>query len=388
MSIKQVPIGEIANFINGYAFKPKDWEESGYKIIRIQNLTNSAKAYNHSNKEIASKYIVKKGDILVAWSATIGVFEWKGEDAYLNQHIFKVEFDSTKVNKNYFKLALNKTIDELSRLAHGATMKHITKKKFDKHKIPLPNIKDQQKIAQLLIQIESLIAKRQESIRLIDELIKSTFLEMFLQSDNQRDTYPLEDYLNFMTSGSRGWAKYYSDEGALFLRIQNIKDSKLLLDDTIRVNLPSKVEGSRTRVRENDLLMSITADLGRTAVVPKDFEEAYINQHLALLRLKLDMINPIFLSHYFSTEFAKIQVQKFNKGGAKAGLNFSDIKKIKILVPPKPLQDKFANRVTQIEKTKATYQKSLEELQKLFGSLSQRAFKGELDVDGIDVSSY
>jgi type I restriction enzyme S subunit len=106
---------------------------------------------------------------------------------------------------------------------------------------------------------------------------------------------------------------------------------------------------------------------------------------LALLRLKLDLINPIYLSHYFCTNFAKLQVQKYNKGGAKAGLNFTDIKKINVLIPSKPLQDKFAEIVTQIEQIKTIYEDSLNELNNLFGSIAQKAFKGELDVNKIEL---
>ena len=228
MKINQVAIGKIANFINGYGFKPTDWNEKGYKIIRIQNLTNKSKPYNYTDKKVSEKYIVKKGDILVSWSATIDIFEWDDEDAYLNQHIFKVEFDDTLITKSYFKLALKKTIDDLSKLAHGSTMKHVTKKKFDKHKIPLPpSLDDQKKIANLLTQVETLISKREESIELLDELLRSSFLDMFLKDIESKELQSLGQYIKYMTSGARGWAKYYSDSGALFLRIQNVKEAKL-----------------------------------------------------------------------------------------------------------------------------------------------------------------
>ena len=296
---------------------------------------------------------------------------------------FVVNQDSEDIDVKYVYYYLKSNIKILEDGFKGAGLKHISKKYISEIKIPLLALQDQQKIAGLLSQIEELINKREESIKLLDELTKSTFLEMFLSSPD-KELFPLGNYIDFMTSGSRGWAQYYSETGAVFLRIQNVNNGKLLLDDIIRVNLPNKTEGTRTRVQESDLLMSITADLGRTAVIPKNFEEAYINQHLALLRLKLDLINPIYLSHYFCTDFAKLQVQKYNKGGAKAGLNFTDIKKINVLIPSKPLQDKFAEIVTQIEQTKTIYQNSLNGLNNLFCSIAQKAFKGELDVSNIE----
>ena len=92
-------LGDIADFINGHAFKPTDWNGKGKKIIRIQNLTDNKKPYNMTDKEVDKKYVVKNGDLLVSWSATLDVFSWEGEDALLNQHIFKVVPKYDLVNK-------------------------------------------------------------------------------------------------------------------------------------------------------------------------------------------------------------------------------------------------------------------------------------------------
>ena len=178
-SVREISIGKVATLINGYAFKPAHRGSSGLKIIRIQNLTNPNATYNLTELEVPEKYFVKSGDILIAWSATIDVFEWEGGPALLNQHIFKVEFNDDIIFKKYFVFALKKTIRELISRAHGSTMKHIVKSDFENHKIPFPNYSDQIKIATLLQKVEILIAKRKDSIALLDELVKSTFLEMF-----------------------------------------------------------------------------------------------------------------------------------------------------------------------------------------------------------------
>ena len=273
---KRIKISKVANFINGYAFKPSDWEVSGLKIIRIQNLSNSSKPYNYTTKNVPSKYIIKKGDILVSWSATIDVFEWADKDAYLNQHIFKVEYDKDLVNKAYLRLALKRTINELSKYAHGSTMKHVVKNDFESHIIPLPSSDDQIRIATILSRSEALIAKRKESIRLLDELLKSTFLEMFGDPINMLSKIndKLEKHISFLTSGSRGWAKYYSETGSVFLRIQNVGKGNLILDDLAFVTPPMSAETVRTKVQTGDLLVSITADLGRTGVVPQKLNGA------------------------------------------------------------------------------------------------------------------
>jgi type I restriction enzyme S subunit len=148
---KMVKLGDIATFVNGYAFKPSDWCEYGKPIIRIQNLTESQSHFNYCNKnEIPSKYNVKKGDILISWSATLGVYEWSMDDAWLNQHIFKVVFDKITIDKSFFRYSIEYSIDELSKKTNGATMKHIRKGDFDNTEINLPPLEDQNRIVYIL----------------------------------------------------------------------------------------------------------------------------------------------------------------------------------------------------------------------------------------------
>ena len=140
-----VKLGKVADFQNGYAFKPSDWGGIGKPIIRIQNLTKSANVINRTTLEVDSKYHVEKGDLLISWSATIGVFIWEGESALLNQHIFLVR-PSDKILKQYLYFLGQKIKENIELLVHGNTMTHITKGKFLEIEIPLPPIEIQQEI--------------------------------------------------------------------------------------------------------------------------------------------------------------------------------------------------------------------------------------------------
>ena len=95
-------LGDVATYINGYAFKPDDWSDTGVPIIRIQDLTGNSYQTNRYNGTYAPKYEVNSGDVLISWSASLGVYIWEGETSVLNQHIFKVVFDKLPMNKNYF----------------------------------------------------------------------------------------------------------------------------------------------------------------------------------------------------------------------------------------------------------------------------------------------
>lgn len=144
-------LGEVATYVNGFPFKPSDWTEQGKSIIRIQNLTGTQCKFNRCIRtDIPEKYLVQKGDILISWSATLGVFEWTSEEALLNQHIFKVIFDKMEICKQYFRYAIIMSISEMSRHTNGATMKHIRKGDFDNIKIPLPPLSEQHSIVSRL----------------------------------------------------------------------------------------------------------------------------------------------------------------------------------------------------------------------------------------------
>ena len=159
---------------------------------------------------------------------------------------------------------------------------------------------------------------------------------------------PLRSKLDFLTSGSRGWAEYYRDNGGRFLRIQNVKHDELDLSDLAFVEAPTTAEARRTRVKSGDVLLSITADLGRTAVVPDDIGEAYINQHLAILRSS--KLNPRFLSAALASPAGQAEILKKNREGVKAGLNFDDVRSIRISDAPLDVQHAFSRRMSGVDK--------------------------------------
>ena len=139
-------VGETGRYVNGLAFKPSDWHDSGMPIIRIQNLTDQSKPFNRTTKTVDPIYVVQPGDILVSWSATLDAFIWDREPAILNQHIFKVIPDSVKVTKRYLFYALKRAIAEMKKTEHlhGSTMKHINRAPFMAHVLPIPPLAEQE----------------------------------------------------------------------------------------------------------------------------------------------------------------------------------------------------------------------------------------------------
>ena len=140
-------LGEIATYINGSAFKPEEWSETGLPIIRIQNLNDEYAKFNRYNGQMKKKIIINNGDVLISWSATLGVYLWTKGQALLNQHIFKVIFDRETVVRDFFMYAVKSKLDAMSEVTHGSTMKHIVKGDFENTLIPWPSLALQEEFA-------------------------------------------------------------------------------------------------------------------------------------------------------------------------------------------------------------------------------------------------
>ncbi|MFT3831326.1 MAG: restriction endonuclease subunit S [Opitutaceae bacterium] len=146
-----VRIGSALNLINGRAFKPSEWSGSGLPIVRIQNLNNPEAPFNFYDGELPAKFRLKDDDLLFAWSGTpgtsFGAHIWRGGDAWLNQHIFKVEFDENQFDRRFLRLAINQNLNDYIRAAHGgAGLAHITKGKFEASEIWCPPLPEQRRI--------------------------------------------------------------------------------------------------------------------------------------------------------------------------------------------------------------------------------------------------
>lgn len=170
-------LGNIASYINGCAFKPQDWQDHGLPIIRIQNLTGTSHDYNYFSGAYPKQAGVKNGDILISWSASLGIYVWRGPDAILNQHIFKVVFDKKIINEDFFVYAVSQKLKELISKTHGSTMKHIVKKEFDSIKIAYPLIDFQNEFANFAQQAEQSKQQLQKSLDSLNATIRALINE-------------------------------------------------------------------------------------------------------------------------------------------------------------------------------------------------------------------
>ena len=155
---------DVAEYINGRAFKPEEWEPAGTRIIRIQNLNDNSVPYNHSTSEFDDKYLVRNGDLLFAWAASLGVYIWNGPEAWLNQHIFKV-IPRKFIKREYLYLALAASVSAFYQKSHGSGMVHITRQEFLSMPILLPPIKEQDRIIKRLEPLFAILNSTAEIVK-------------------------------------------------------------------------------------------------------------------------------------------------------------------------------------------------------------------------------
>ncbi len=176
-----VRMGDVATYVNGFAFKPSDWTTEGLPIIRIQNLNDKEALYNHFAGTIDSKYRVHTGDILVSWATHLEAYVWQGGDAWLNQHIFRVIFDKMPINQIYYVYSTEEALRQAFRNAHGfkPTMEHIKRSDFENAIIELPPIEIQEEFAAFVSQVDKSKVVVQQALEKAQLLFDSLMQEYF-----------------------------------------------------------------------------------------------------------------------------------------------------------------------------------------------------------------
>ncbi len=376
-------LGDIATYINGYAFKPEDWSDEGVRIIRIQDLSGNSYQTNRYNGPYAPKYEVNDGDVLISWSASLGVYIWHGEKAVLNQHIFKVVFDKVEVDKSFFVHQVGEILEKAVISAHGATMKHLTKPVFDALPFYLPPIDEQRRIASILDKVTDLIAKRRTQLEKLDLLVKSRFVEMFgdpVENNFNWKTNCLKRVTKKIGSGAtpKGGKGSYQNEGISLIRSMNVHDSKFEYKDLAHINSMQAEQLNNVIVEKYDVLINITgASVARSCVVPENVLPARVNQHVSIIRCCDEQLNHIFVNCLFLNESYKRKLLSIGEAGGatRQAITKQQLEDLIVILPPIELQKQFASFVQQTETTKSNIQKSLETLETLKKALMQEYFE-------------
>jgi type I restriction enzyme S subunit len=375
-----IKLGEICDFLPGFSWKANAFQEKGIPIIRINNMNSNDNDFVYWQEYYDKKYIIEKGDLLLSLSGTIKVFKWDGPDALLNQRIVKISTkDKEKVNIDWIYYQLTYAIEKISNTGKQAVIKNVSVNNIKSFEVELPNIHLQNKLVGILDKTSSLIVKKENSIKLLNNILKSKYLEEFGEKAKIKIRYnTLEHYTLKITDGTHQSPKF-TQQGIPFLLISNIINNEI---DYSTKKYISKADyenlNKRTPIEVGDILITSVGSYGNPALV-KTITKFAFQRHIAYVKPNNKLINSIFLFEVLKSDFTKFQIEKVVKGVAQKTLNLSELKKIKIPIISIKSQNEFAEFAKGIYKKKEILNRSLFEIKELFSSIMQRAFNGQLN---------
>ena len=394
-------LGDVADYINGRAFKPIEWETIGQPIIRIQNLTNSSTEINRTTGSYEEKYRVKTGDLLFAWSASLGAYIWNGENGWLNQHIFKV-IPKEGVNKKYLYYYLLHVVDQLYAKTHGSGMVHITIKPFKATEIPIPSLAKQQRIVD---RIESLFARLDEAKQKAQDALdsfetrKAAILhkaftgELTAQWRKEHgvgmeswETHELVECFEIVSGIQKTPARSPKDNPIPYLAVANVYRDKIDLSD-IRYFEVTPEEIEKLKLQDKDILIvegnGSGNEIGRCAMWHNELPLCIHQNHIIRMRNKTADVLPEYVLYYLNSQAGRSVMQERAK--TTAGLYNLSAGKVKTI----PLA--FASLDEQIEivrilddllvkeqQAKEAAEGVLDQIDLIQKAILARAFRGEL----------
>lgn len=369
----------------------------GYPWVSISDLKE--KFISKTKEEItdvalaeSNCKIVKEGTLLMSFKLSIGKLAFAEKDLYTNEAIVALPIkDESELNKAYLYYVL-KFIPLVggNQAAMGQTL---NKQSLSVLQIPLPpTLDDQKRIAKVLSKCERLIQLRKENIDMLDELMRSTFLEMFgdetkFKSMSVEEIASDEKYsLSSGPFGSNLTSEHYTKEGVVILRGKNISSGKLDLSDIKYVSEEKAYELRRSVIKSNDIVIVAVGSSGSALRIPDELPYGIMSQNFNKITPNIELVLPIYLEFSINSQIVQRQFRRVMTDAGRTFLGLTKIKEIKIPVPDKDEQLKFEQIVLKIKTVKNKCNVSLKELENLYGSISQRAFNGVLDLSKVDIS--
>lgn len=324
------------------------------------------------------------GSLLLSSRAPIGLLAINKIPVCTNQG-FKSLIPSKEVNVEYLYYVLKANVSSLQARGNGATFKELAKPAVENFEIPLPTLNDQIHIAHLLSKVEGLIAQRKQHLHQLDDLLKSVFLEMFgdpVRNEKGWDKPELKAFGKISTGNTppRNEPANYDSDFIEWIKTDNITGDAVVV--TPATEHLSEIGARKARtVKNGALLVACIAgsieSIGRSALTDRTVS---FNQQINAIQPGKD-VNPFYLYGLF--KLCRAYVQSHATKGMKKILTKGDFEKITMIKPPFEIQIRFAVIVEKIDGLKSRYQKSLTDLETLYGALSQQAFKGELDLSRV-----
>jgi type I restriction enzyme S subunit len=387
--------GEVQTGPFGSQLHASDYSEDGVPVVMPQDmddgkiLTSKVARVDSSHVERLSKHMLRTGDIVFSRRGDVTRFAVVNcaEQGWLcGTGSMRIRLNSPGVDTQFLRrfLQIDSVGKWLNHQAKGITMPNLNTGILRALPLYFPPLPEQRRIAAILDKADAIRRKREEGIRLTEELLHSTFQQMFgdpATNPKGWEVSTLGTITDLVTSGltPTGGSTVYVEEGPIFIRSQNVLMNRLDLSDVACLPKAIHESMSRTKIHEGDVLLNITgASIGRVARVNALPEEANVNQHVCIIRIDRTKATPEFISAYISLPFGQRQIDNMQSGASRQGLNHQQVRSLKIPLPPLSLQQRYSKAVTMLRKVSDQREQGRLASEELFNSLVQRAFRGEI----------
>lgn len=365
-------LGETAQFINGAAFKPTDWENDGLPIIRIQNLTGSGEKFNYTTRKVKPELIVEPGDLLVSWSATLDVYRWAGPRGVLNQHIFKV-LPKQGIDPDYLFFALKTALAELTAKTHGSTMKHVVRGDFESTRVAVPPLPEQRRIVDLLTRAEGIVRLRREAEKKAAELIPALFLDLFGDPATNPKGWPASLFgavgvLDRGRSRNRPRdAKELYDGPYPFIQTGDVANSGGRI--TCYTATYSEAGLAQSRLwKRGTLCITIAANIAKTGVL--EFDACFPDSVVGFL--PNEQVRTAYVQAWLG--FLQPTLEANAPQAAQKNINLEILRNLPIPLPPLALQETFEQRCSDVISVQSQQSTATAKAQATFDALLAQVF--------------
>lgn len=389
-----IKLGQAITIVSGAPFKSELFNDvgNGLPLIRVRDVNTGPAGIFYSG-EYLKEHLVTNGDLLVSMDGDFKAVRWSYGDGLLNQRVCKIIPKDDVLHRHYLEQFLPKALSDIHRETTFTTIKHLSTKTIREIEIPLPPLDDQKRIAHLLGKVEGLIAQRKQHLQQLDDLLKSVFLEMFGDPITNPRRFPVRKLSEFYINPKEGTKcgpfgsalkkDELVDSGIPVWNMDNIDPSgRMILPFRMWITKEKYKDLASYSVIDGDIIISRAGTVGKMCVARMDGEPAIISTNLIRLRLG-DKLRPLHVVSLMTYCKGRVGRLKTGADGAFTHMNTGILDKLEFPYPPTDLQDQFAAVVEKVEGLKSRYQQSLADLETLYGALSQKAFKGELDLSRV-----
>jgi type I restriction enzyme S subunit len=387
-------LSDVLDIQNGYAFDSKQFSsEEGMPLIRIRDISNGLKTVTNYAGKYKSIYVVRKGDFLIGMDGEFRCYEWKGEDALLNQRVCRLQNFSDELSAKFLSYGINKYLQDIEDVTGFTTVKHISASQIKNIEFPIPPIPEQQRIVAILDQafadIERARANAEKNLKNARELFDSYLNQVFSQRGEGWVEKSLREVCDFLNGFAFKSSDALDESNVQLIRMGNLYKNVLNLDRKPSF-YPSGFadEYKKYLLTEGDLIISLTGttgkrDYGFTVEVPACDRQLLLNQRIAKIKeVDANQIQKRFLLRILKSPFFLDELYASANGTRQANLSTSALKDIAISFPSIERQIEliavFESIDLQCHDLEVTYKTKLKSLDELKKSLLQKAFSGEL----------